>query len=295
MTLTAHEIEKMISVSDQLTKKAYSRMLLNGNHQWMRHTEAEVNFIVKECRLNEKCSVLDLGCGIGRHSIALAKRGSEVIGIDYIAEFISKAKSDSIKLGHDRLEFIDADCRFVRLDKKFDTVLCLYDVVGSFVDNKENIRILECVAQHLKPDGTALISVMNYELTEQQASNTFSLEEEPNKLLDLKAGNIMEQTGDIFKPDFYLVDKETHIVYRKEQFTERTEKPDLPIELIVRDRRFKKNEMEEMCNSVGMEVKWARYVSAGKWDYALESCDSHAKEILVLCRKRGSNGKDRGN
>ena len=44
--------------------------------------------------------------------------------------------------------------------------MCLYDVVGSFRDNEDNLRILRTVKSHLNNGSIAVISVMNMELTE---------------------------------------------------------------------------------------------------------------------------------
>lgn len=155
-------------------------------------------------------------------------------------------------------------------------------MIGSFADNKENLKIMESITHHLKPSGRAMISVMNYDFTKSRAKKVFSFKKDPNKLLDdLKAGQIMEKTGDIFDPDYFLIDEETRIVYRKEQFTEGDR---LPTELIVRDRRYTMDEIKEMCSSVGLIVEWARYVGAGRWSDSGQN-GTDAKEILVLCKK----------
>ena len=91
----------------------------------------------------------------------------------------------------------------------------------------------------------------------------------------------MEKTGDIFDPDHYMLDTETSIVYRKEQFAEGTT---LPAELVVRDRRYRQQDIESLCRSVGLEVIWSRFVRAGRWSESLDS--GSAKEILVFCKKR---------
>ena len=62
----------------------------------------------------------------------------------------------------------------------------------------------------------------------------------------------------------------------------------LPVELIVRDRRFRKEEIRKMCEDVGVEVVWTRFVSAGDWDNALDYNNSREKGILFLCRKINS-------
>ena len=75
----------------------------------------------------------------------------------------------------------------------------------------------------------------------------------------------MEKTGDIFDPDYYMMDTETKIVYRKEQFSAGFS---LPAELIVRDRRYLKGEIENICRTVGLEVVWSKFIRAGHWDDA---------------------------
>ena len=127
------------------------------------------------------------------------------------------------------------------------------------------------------------MSVMNLILTRRRAKQVFLIEKEPNKLLQLAPSRTMESTGDIFNPDFYLLDEDTGVVYRKEQFTEGRE---LPTELVVRDRRFSKEEIQEMCNNAGLEVVWTRFVRAGRWHQPLGEHDDDAKEILLLCRRR---------
>ncbi len=95
---------------------------------------------------------------------------------------------------------------------------------------------------------------MNYELTIHAAQRRFTLNNNPDILLDLPPSQTMEETGNIFNPNYYAVDTDTQIVYRKEQFLY----GELPQELLVRDRRFRKTEIIEMCISVGLCVEWAR-------------------------------------
>ena len=160
--------------------------------------------------------------------------------------------------------------------------MCLYDVVGTYADNEENIKIIQNIANSLKSGGIALISVMNYHLTLDQAKYKFDLSKAPNKLLSLKPSRIMETTGNVFNPDFYLVDTESGIVYRREQFIQGRA---LPVELIVRDKRFFKEEIENMCRNAGLKVEFSRFVNARDWETGFNSTHKSAKEILLKCRK----------
>lgn len=280
INLSTEEIESMLAASDDVTKLAYSRMNLSGAGQgWMRHTEYEVERILRYCDLAVGDSVLDLGCGTGRHCLALGRRSITTLGVDYIDANVAEAR----RVGADlpSVTFEVGDCRTTDVGQ-FDAVLCLYDVIGSYADDESNLRILENVARHTRPGGRALISVMNFELTESQATRRFTFSSDPNALLSLPASRTMERTGNVFNPDLYLVDPETRLVYRREQFVQGQS---LPVELIVRDRRYRAEEFREMCRKVGLEVIWMRHVRAGSWDETLAPDDPSAKEILVLCKR----------
>lgn len=282
LELTSQEIEDMLNASDQVTRQAYSRMQLDSSHLWAKHADSEIEFIVDQFNIKNNHTVLDLGCGKGRHSLALAKKGLDVVGIDYNNNLIEFAKNEASKLGDMNPKFLQGDCRYIELHEVFDVVICIYDVVGSYVDNTENVKILKTISNHLKKGGCAIISVMNYELSKFKATKTFSLKNEANKLLELPASQTMEKTGDIFDPEYYIIDTDTGIIYRKEQFLEGSS---IPEEFIVRDKRFTNEEITNLCLDVGLKVLKTQYVCAGKWDTPLAAHHDKAKEILLVCEK----------
>lgn len=283
MDLTASEINAMLQVSDAVVRQAYSRMLLDSSsHQWAQYAEAEAMFISKVCELDPGSSILDFGCGTGRHAIALAEMGFNVTGMDYVDTFVDRATNEARRRGVNAA-FVVGDCRTADMNMQYDLAIAVYDVIGTYVDNSQNAEIVANIARHLKKGGKALISVMNYDLTARLAKRTFEFDADPNTLLDLPASQIMERTGNVFDPDYYLVDTRKQVVYRREQFSAGGL---LPEELIVRDRRFRKDEIEGMCEQAGLRVIWSRFVRAGHWDTPVDHRHDHAKEILVLCEKR---------
>lgn len=280
--LTANEIEEMIKTSNNVTKKAYSRMSLTKEQKWMLHTVEEVDYIVKQFSGNNSLCVYDFGCGIGRHVIELNKRGIKAYGIDYVDSNIQKAKTIAKENGFDGESLFEVeDCRVFKTKNQADIIICLYDVIGSFIKDEDNEGIIKNISNNLKKGGKAIITVMNYEMTADIATQKFVFAKNPNRLLSLKASQTMEKTGDIFNPQYFLLDTDSRIVYRKERF----EQGDLPIELIVSDRRFSMDEICSMCRQNGLSVEFSSYINARDWDSPLEATNPLAKEILLICRK----------
>jgi 2-polyprenyl-3-methyl-5-hydroxy-6-metoxy-1,4-benzoquinol methylase len=63
------------------------------NESFTKGTMGEVDFIEKEISFNKSLKILDIGCGTGRHSLELARRGYDVTGIDLSESMIDKARS----------------------------------------------------------------------------------------------------------------------------------------------------------------------------------------------------------
>ncbi|MDR2344810.1 MAG: methyltransferase domain-containing protein [Planctomycetaceae bacterium] len=287
ISLTKTEIEKMLQASDKIVQQAYGRMIMSNRQSWATHTDSEVEFIIKECNLQPNDTVIDFGCGNGRHAVGLAKAGMCVKAVDYSSQRIKEAKEQLSKtniLKNSSIEFIVGDCRTINLGQA-KAVICLYDVIGSYVNDADNREIITNIFQHLISGGTALMSVMNYCSTKAQAKRWFTVSKNPDELLNLPPSGTMEKTGNVFDPDYYMIDKETQIVYRKERF--QSNQNQLPTELIVRDKRFTKDEIKQMCYGCGLDVLFTKYVNATNWQENLLS--TYAKEILIKCQKKSKN------
>ena len=103
-----------------------------------------------------------------------------------------------------------------------------------------------------------------------------------NLLQTLKASNIMQSSGDVFNPDYYVVDDAEGIVYRKEQFIDDGV---LSAEYVIRDKRYTMPEIKTLLEMNGFIIEDARFVQAGHWNDKLDGIDEHAKEILIVARK----------
>jgi len=124
-------------------------------------TLGEIDFIEKEIGQKKSIKILDVGCGTGRHSIELAKRGYKVTGIDLsecmLETAIKRAKEDKVKV-----EFIKADARDLKYDKEFDLVIMICEGGFPLMETDEmNFKILESSARALKKNGKFIFTTLN--------------------------------------------------------------------------------------------------------------------------------------
>jgi len=101
-------------------------------------------------------TVLDLCCGPGRHSVALAKRGYQVTGVDRTRFLLSKARRRA-RAARARVEFVESDMRdFVR-PGAYRLALNLWTSFGYF-DNKDGDRlVLRNIFASLRSGGVCLM------------------------------------------------------------------------------------------------------------------------------------------
>jgi SAM-dependent methyltransferase/GNAT superfamily N-acetyltransferase len=265
------KFEMFLNISEHVVKNAYSRMK-RKTQAWSQHASKEIDYILENVSVNKDSFIADFGCGDGRHLKALYSRGfCNIAGYEFIVSDAEKSLNIELQ-----------DCRTIDLKESCDLILCLYDVVGSFGNIQENIKIIKSIYQSLKKNGRAVISVLNRELTDSIAIHAGNVLKEPNKLLALPASNIMQSSGNIFNPKYFLLDVDTGVVYRKERFFDEGK---LEVEYLIRDKRYARSELIGLLEQIGLKVIDSRYVQSGKWDYPLSSTDEKAKEILVVVEK----------
>ncbi|MBU1355373.1 MAG: GNAT family N-acetyltransferase [Candidatus Edwardsbacteria bacterium] len=278
--ITCSDLDILLQHSEQKLWQAFERMTLDDNHRWMKFAAEEVKYLMETYEICPGSRILDLGCGTGRHSLEMARMGMDVIGVDFITMFIQKAKERAAIQKLHSCSFYIGDVRNLDFDHtRFDVVLALYDVVGSFASEEENMAILRTIVNRLTPGGLAVISVMNMHRTEHNALFRASLRDNPEELFRLPPSSTMESSGNVFDPRYYLVDSYSGVVYRREQFSRGEQ---LPTEIIVRDKRYTRESIASLVRESGLEILNVRYVRAGQFDKEIDPVK--AKEILVIAR-----------
>ena len=98
-------------------------------------------------------SILELGCGTGKHAEQLAYSGFSVHGIDLSSKMIEKANQCKNKNFSKRLFFETGDARNYSVEKKFSVVISLFHVASYMSTNEHLESMFETAAKHLKPGG----------------------------------------------------------------------------------------------------------------------------------------------
>ncbi len=122
-------------------------------------TPAQVAFLERALGLAPGASVVDLGCGHGRHANELARRGYEVLGVDLVLGFLERAREAARRDGL-TVSYALGDVRGLGAVEAFDHAVCLFDAFG-FLDDEGNDDYLRAAAAALRPGGAILLDVRN--------------------------------------------------------------------------------------------------------------------------------------
>jgi SAM-dependent methyltransferase len=133
-------------------------------YSFTRGTEQEVAALWDALGLTAGCRVLDVGCGPGRHALALAARGAEVVGVDISEAFLAVAREGAPPTAR----FERADARQLPYADEFDAVISLCQ--GAFGLNRTHgdaapidpdEAVLAGIRRALRPGGRAAVSAFS--------------------------------------------------------------------------------------------------------------------------------------
>ena len=118
-------------------------------YSFTKGTEQEVEFLVDVLALEPGMRVLDVGCGPGRHSLALAERGLVVHGVDISHSFVELATTAAAEREL-AATFERMDARSLPFDGEFDAAISLCQgAFGLVADVHEPVPVSD-------PDGEVL-------------------------------------------------------------------------------------------------------------------------------------------
>ncbi|MBN1269338.1 MAG: methyltransferase domain-containing protein [Kiritimatiellae bacterium] len=220
-----------------------------------KNTIAEVDFLVEELSLQPGSSILDVGCGTGRHAVELARRGYTVTGLDLSSQMLTRA-ADAARAAGVKVEWVRSNATRFSLPGKYDAAICLCEGAFGLLGESDDplgqpLSILCNISRSLKPQAKAVLTVLNA---------AFMLRRYTNK--DVAEGRFDPLT---------MVESSEH-----------PPREGLP-PVAVRERAFLPTELSLLFRLAGMSVLNIWGGTAGNWGRRLLDLDEI--EIMIVARK----------
>ncbi len=136
--------------------------------------------IKREYKIGKPELVLDLGCGTGKMTLELARRGYDMTGIDYSVEMLNIARSEAEKLGFsERILWLCQDMCDFELYGTVDVAVSCLDSINHITDPKLLKKCFELTHNYLVPDGLFIFDINGKNKFETVYSdNSYVIEEE---------------------------------------------------------------------------------------------------------------------
>ena len=136
---------------------------LNQEHDWASRRgpiiAAHAAWIAEQ--LSVPSRILDMGCGPGLYTQALAERGHQCVGVDFSPASIEYARQRSADCDP-KPEYILGDIRNYRSNQKFDCIIMAFGEFNAFI-RKDAALLLEHCAEMLTENGLFILEAHTYD------------------------------------------------------------------------------------------------------------------------------------
>jgi SAM-dependent methyltransferase len=221
-----------------------------------RNTEAEVDFILATFALPLGSAVLDMGCGTGRHAVALARRGYRVTGVDIAAGMLAEARKAAAAAGV-TVEWIVADATQFTSPRRFDAALCLCGGAFGILNLEDDplahdLAVLRAIHGVLAPGAPLILTTLNAVARLREISDA-----------DVRRGRFDLRT-------------------LEERYTEREETEGGTKRVRLKERRWLPPELIALIMRAGFTVEALYGGTSGMWDRHPLRLDE--PEVMVIAR-----------
>ncbi len=227
---------------------------------FVQNTISEVDFVARELNLPAGATILDIGCGSGRHALELARRGYKVTGIDISNNMLEIGRKKAKEENLDAI-FVQADATEYIAEKEYDACICLCEGAFGLLSQEEDpfehsLSILGNIGRSIKTGAKFILTCSN-------------------GLRMIRIFNLKEIESGRFDP-LYLVEKYplTELI------------PDAESDVHLREKGFVPSELMLMFHNSGFQIEKIGNGTAGSWD--IDRIDPNDMELMVLAIKVSS-------
>jgi len=189
-----HRKEKVLKQSPWENVIYATESLEAIDRKFLPGTKHEVEFIIKELNLAIGSSILDIGCGAGRHAIELAKFDYSVTGIDISKKMIAEAKvrsqEQNVSLRLIESNMLGISKFFIDQTGVFDGAICICEsglgVLGGW---QKDLSVLKVIHSLLLNKSKLILTIFN-------GLRKYRGERIKAKSFDFKQGSVLWQMPD---------------------------------------------------------------------------------------------------
>ncbi|MHC4886015.1 MAG: class I SAM-dependent methyltransferase [Planctomycetota bacterium] len=193
---------------------------------------------------------LDLCCGSGRHLVPLARQGFAVTGVDLNPGQLERSRTRIEAAGVDA-ELVQADMRAFCRRGTFDLILSMFNSLGYFEDEAEDVTVLSQVRESLTPGGACFLELISKEFL----ARTFT----PETVVEEVDGSRLERRIEVLDG--------WHRIRNHWRLTRGEQTRDFVFEQSIYSGR----EMESMMRSAGFaEIELYGSLEGAPYDHAVE-------------------------
>lgn len=204
------------------------------SHRDEQEAKTFIDTLYDFLKISDISTILDLGCGKGRHALHIASKGNQVFGLDLSPNSIEYAQqlSGSLQLKN-YARFEVGDMRNFNIQAKFDFVFNLFTSFGYFDNKLDNLSVIKSISNHQDVGGTLVIDYLNSEIVRKLG--------EENYVKEIQ--NIKFQIYKYFENDFVIKEIEINDNESIYKFKEQVQ-------------LFSSNEIQDMLSCSGYSLNY---------------------------------------
>ena len=132
---------------------------INKDIDYLSWADFIEKIIQKNQGFDEQNLILDLGCGTGRMTLELARRGYDMTGIDYSAEMLDIARSEAEKNKLTNILWLNQDMRDFELYGTVGVTVSCLDCMNHLTSRADFEKCLYLVHNYLVPGGLFIFDI----------------------------------------------------------------------------------------------------------------------------------------
>lgn len=227
--------------------------IYDANNSWGRD-----NDLLLDLAPRTPGHILDVGCGTGMLSVAFAKAGHIVTGIDPAQSMIEVARN---RPGGEQATWIVSDARSFRTDERFDLIVMTGHVFQVFLSDDDVLQVLLMMERHLAPHGTLIFETRNPKIDWVRRWDGRTAD------YDSSYGRVREEFKVIDAKEHFIT-FETHYYLTEETLVSRSTLRFLPLP-----------ELRQRLDEAGLRIKYCY----GDWDKT--PFHEESDEIIIVAQQ----------